>query len=759
MTTSRDADPRRARRWRSLWVVACLLFAALVAAAIRTEHHVEHDPRFCATTCHHSASPSTDGRALHAGFAATGHDAVECQSCHATTPRAALRLYWDSIVGANPPVAHGKPSAQTCAQCHEKQPAAWRLVAETQGHRTHRGVKDVTCLSCHANGVHVTEAPEVACAKCHKDEKLHKATTAGAETCLSCHSFAVSEKNAAAPTTVACQKCHASAAALDASTPAAVPRAMRSVDDHALHGGVACQLCHNAHGKKLTPPKGQPICARCHQLESLQAAGQDLRGPEEHRKCVGCHEPHAPRKTALETCVNCHEKNAKGLTSIGLEKTTALRHESCASCHVPHTWRAERSGCVQCHKAEAELVLTRSPEQHSACTSCHDIHGPRPTGAVCLKCHSDTMGRHVALAPDRHKDCTSCHNAHAPRPADTRTSCAKCHATEVRQVTVEGPEEHANAGCMGCHKPHENPVAARGVCATCHVEQGKNVATALPPKHRTCASCHEKHVFRVTEIKSTCATCHGPMFTNAAGEPKEVPHNGDCKSCHTVHGPPGVPQAACLKCHAKVEQQWNPPNAQHGLCRSCHQPHTPASTAVARCAACHADKAKIATKWPPGSAHAQACNVCHEQHDVRVKKPCTECHGREATGAMGSKHQCAQCHAPHSEPPGTGRAWWSRCAECHAKKVEAVKGRGPIHSECKNCHQEHRFAIPTCTTCHTNMAAKGLHASPKHAVSCTSCHDAHTKSEPSPAQCRACHTDRASHEPNAKRCQACHLFQ
>jgi len=226
-----------------------------------------------------------------------------------------------------------------------------------------------------------------------------------------------------------------------------------------------------------------------------------------------------------------------------------------------------------------------------------------------------------------------------------------------------------------------------------------------------------------------------------------------------VHGPPGVPQAACLKCHAKVEQQWNPPNAQHGLCRSCHQPHTPASTAVARCAACHADKAKIATKWPPGSAHAQACNVCHEQHDVRVKKPCTECHGREATGAMGSKHQCAQCHAPHSEPPGTGRAWWSRCAECHAKKVEAVKGRGPIHSECKNCHQEHRFAIPTCTTCHTNMAAKGLHASPKHAVSCTSCHDAHTKSEPSPAQCRACHTDRASHEPNAKRCQACHLFQ
>ena len=68
----------------------------------------------------------------------------------------------------------------------------------------------------------------------------------------------------------------------------------------------------------------------------------------------------------------------------------------------------------------------------------------------------------------------------------------------------------------------------------------------------------------------------------------------------------------------------------------------------------------------------------------------------------GGKHQCQQCHPPHNAPPGFGAAWWSRCNECHRDKVESVKLRGPRHSECKNCHQPHRFAIPTCTSCHTD---------------------------------------------------------
>jgi hypothetical protein len=413
---------------------------------------------------------------------------------------------------------------------------------------------------------------------------------------------------------------------------------------------------------------------------------------------------------------------------------------------------------MQCHKDETNLFQTRSPPEHKACTDCHDVHGPPPSGAVCLKCHSDTKGKHVALAPERHKDCTSCHNPHSPKPEETRTSCARCHSTELTQLVRDGPESHAKNSCFTCHKPHENPLPAPGVCGSCHSEKAKLVQTAGPPKHRVCISCHEPHKFRISDVVGACSRCHGSMFDTGDKPFAHVPHQGDCKKCHTFHGSPGVPQTSCLGCHETVATQFKPPNPTHATCRSCHQPHTPASTAPARCATCHADKAAIAAMWPPASAHAKECNGCHQPHAAQAKKPCSECHAAEATSALGSKHECKQCHAPHAAPPGTGHAWWSRCSTCHAAKVESVKAKGPTHSECKNCHQPHRFAVPTCTSCHSAMGGRGLHASPKHAASCTSCHNPHVKSAPTREQCLACHTDKRAHEPNAKDCFTCHLF-
>jgi predicted CXXCH cytochrome family protein len=758
--------PAPNNRRRILWVLVGALIVSAVVASWHAERRVEHEAAFCTGSCHHDgASSKHPGALTHVGnWAASGHADVECQACHTVPVGTGLALLWGSLRGASHVAPHGAVSPSTCTKCHEKHPGDWRPIDATAGHRAHRGAPRVDCLSCHGESTHATVAPEKVCTSCHKDETLHKPTTLGAETCLSCHSFAVSQKNMQPPTTVTCTKCHADRSALLASAGGGDVRPMKDVNEHVLHGGVACQLCHNAHGKKLEPPPGEPVCATCHRVETTQAKALSGKGPDEHRLCVGCHKEHTPRATALQTCVNCHAAQAKGLTSEGPEKTTALKHESCASCHTPHTWHAERSGCLSCHKKEANLVATQSPEQHAECTTCHDIHGPPPTGAVCLKCHEkagDTPLRdHVALAPERHKDCTSCHDPHAPRPEETRASCAKCHTAEETQVSAGGPAGHAKATCLGCHQPHLSPLAPRGVCASCHAAKAMAVATAGPPKHRLCTSCHEKHEFRVTDIQATCSKCHDKqMFQTTAGVAKDFSHRGDCKSCHTVHGPPGVAKAACLDCHKQVAKEFNPPNPQHALCRSCHAPHTPAATAPALCTTCHAKESAVAAKWPASSAHAQACNGCHQPHDVRVKKACAECHAPEAASATGSKHQCVQCHAPHQDPPGTGRAWWSRCSQCHADKAQSVKDRGPVHSDCKSCHQEHRFAVPKCTTCHTDIRTKGLHAVDKHAAICTSCHDAHAHTDPKPQQCLSCHTDRRNHEPDAKRCQTCHLFK
>jgi hypothetical protein len=378
---------------------------------------------------------------------------------------------------------------------------------------------------------------------------------------------------------------------------------------------------------------------------------------------------------------------------------------------------------------------------------------------VCLKCHSNTKGQHVALAPERHKDCTSCHNPHAPRPEDTRTSCARCHSTEVTQVARDGPEGHAKDSCFTCHKPHNNPLPAPGVCTNCHGEKAKLVQSAGPPKHRVCTSCHEKHRFRISDVAGACSRCHGGLFDTADKPFAKVPHQADCKTCHTFHGQPGVAQASCLGCHESVAAKFKPPNEKHATCRSCHAPHTPASTAPGKCASCHADKASVAAMWPPQSAHAKECNGCHQPHDARDKKACAECHAAEATSAMGGKHECKQCHPPHGAPPGAGHAWWQRCSACHGAKVESAKQRGPKHQVCQSCHQPHRFAVPSCTSCHADMGGKGLHAAPKHAASCTSCHDPHVEAKPTRDQCLACHTDKRAHEPNAKECFTCHLFR
>jgi hypothetical protein len=375
---------------------------------------------------------------------------------------------------------------------------------------------------------------------------------------------------------------------------------------------------------------------------------------------------------------------------------------------------------------------------------------------VCVTCHAKTKGSHVALAPERHKDCTSCHNPHAPSPKETRLSCAKCHLSEVQGVMRDGPDGHAKESCFTCHKPHDNPAAQANVCARCHTDKAKLVSTAGPVRHR----------FSIRDVATACGSCHGPTRPGLLARAPDAaviepggPHQGDCRHCHTPHGSPGVPKAACFKCHEKIEPGFKPPNETHATCKSCHTPHQPASTAPQRCAGCHQGPAAVAAKWPAASAHAQKCNGCHQPHDVRTKKACADCHGAEATSAMGGKHACTQCHPPHQDPPGTGPAWWGRCNACHSAKVESAKERGPQHRECKNCHKPHKFEIPECRTCHKDITSMGLHGVTQHAAKCTACHDPHVKSEPARNQCLACHTNRKTHEPDAVKCQACHLFK
>ena len=367
------------RDWRRtvLTVLGVVAVAVWALVFLGKQRQVQHDPKFCASSCHHDAKGGASP-----DFHSEGHANVACQDCHTTSLATGLRLAWDSFRKAGKPVAHGAVQAQDCIGCHEKHPAEWRLIAQTAGHREHTGVKKVDCLSCHSSSTHAPiDRPEAVCLSATRMSGCtSRPPCSGAETCMSCHSYAVSAKNVGLPTTVACAKCHDSTADLEASAGGAAVRPMKEVNAHALHSGVACQLCHNAHGIKLKPPEGQPSCAKCHQFENFQVGNEQRTGPPEHRKCEGCHKPHLPRERhpRLRRLPREERQGPARPTGRGADhgaQAQGLRQLPRAA-HVEG--RAQR--LHECHKAETELFQTRSPPQHTACTDCHDVHGPPPTG-------------------------------------------------------------------------------------------------------------------------------------------------------------------------------------------------------------------------------------------------------------------------------------------------------------------------------------------------------------------------------------------
>jgi hypothetical protein len=745
-----------ARRSRLLLLLLLVVVVVLGWAANRAKGYVAREDAFCAGACH---APKDAAIGWHAG----GHKGISCQTCHAVPSGTGYALLWKKLTSGKPSGKHGAVTAATCRDCHQKL-ESWVDVDATEGHKQHRDVKDTDCLSCHGANAHKNEkSTERDCLRCHDKLRLHAASTdPKAETCMTCHAFDTAPRSSHKAVSTTCRECHADAAKMASRAATKAKESMTVFDDKTVHGGLNCKLCHDPHGKKkTTPADGKAFCSQCHKLDLLSFPDDGV-GPEQHRKCDGCHVPHAARDQVLVLCTKCHEKIVK---PAGQEKTTALAHKSCASCHRPHLWKSPQNGCVPCHAQQANLVAMRSPPQHGTCVGCHQVHGPKPTGAVCVDCHSKSKKNHVALAPEKHKDCTACHSPHTPAPAETKSACVRCHDQQLADV-VRGPSGHSKEGCFGCHQPHDSPKAKVDVCAKCHQAPSRLVASATVAEHRDCASCHTQHKFSIDNPKAACLSCHGPAQAGKA--PKSAAavvidatgaHKGACKDCHTQHGPPTVQKSACFACHATVQKQFKEINATHGVCASCHQPHKPAALAKDKCQKCHEPQSTAASKWPAKSAHAGPCANCHQPHDAKAVKTCAECHDKEAKSALGGKHACAQCHAPHKAPAGTGAGWWASCASesCHAAKATAVKSRGPKHSDCKSCHTPHRYASPTCASCH-DMSKRGLHSGKQHSK-CNDCHDTHAKSEFKREQCIKCHANMRDHQPTATQCQGCHVFK
>ena len=261
-------------------------------------------------------------------------------------------------------------------------------------------------------------------------------------------------------------------------------------------------------------------------------------------------------------------------------------------------------------------------------------------------------------------------------------------------------------------------------CAQCHVTQDQFMFWARDAHQKVaCQSCHKQTLEQAAD-----------MFRAYVTQAKPVPATGRGARLHD----PEVPMSACATCH--FDKTGDVPNIAGSAGHELHlkQPNV-------TCKSCHGQ-----------SLHRYAnaidsCHTCHEKQTVRIAGMatlhCNACHSfrNKAATLLPSEHDCVDCHA-------------SRGIEIR----DYSKDHHMANFACSVCHRPHDATpqgLTGCTSCHTHMERRGLHAQENH-QRCTDCHKAHTWRVTN-TECLACHTtlqadgNGKAHGDGAA-CQSCH---
>jgi predicted CXXCH cytochrome family protein len=340
---------------------------------------------------------------------------------------------------------------------------------------------------------------------------------------------------------------------------------------HGPAASNACDACHELtdaarHSFKRPRDKAE-MCTYCH---DFNVKGMNVvHKPVAEGQCLGCHDPHGGDTHALireastaELCQRCHGETTKGKSVLH----SPVKQGACDSCHPPHASKFPKlldvvgtDLCLTCH-TELEPKLSAAKFKHKAmndgCQKCHDVHGSshplattRPTTELCLGCHEQTKDT-IAKATVAHSPVTSgrsCINCHTP------------HAGDHAKLTTDSPA----VTCLNCH---EKPIKYNGTT----VNPVKEIADAKLHKHGDlkdgqCGSCHTVHgganPTLLQKVYSTafyqkfdpqnyalCFGCHDQKLATEAKTTVTGFRNGDV-NLHYVHANQGNRDKNCRACH------------------------------------------------------------------------------------------------------------------------------------------------------------------------------------------------------------------
>ncbi len=305
--------------------------------------------------------------------------------------------------------------------------------------------------------------------------------------------------------------------------------------------------------------------------------------------------------------------------------------------------------------------------------------------------------------------------------------------------------------------------AAPPDCSGCHSKVMQSTHKAL-----SCTDCHEDiksfpHPDKIQ--KPSCVACHGDAdksFTTSVHKAKKL----DCKSCHTVHGPPQG-QKTCLSCHASPAHKNLPSSNKH--------------VAVLGCIACH-DSAKsgaveIQLRLPKDTvikkeeADTDKNNIIDKKEWASLQTKLSKGFGKafekttkfkvkaDAHSIMSKPLQCAQCHTKEGifkeakvsfsgketvTVPVDPTIFVPETADMNDFQ-QSVHGKAGM--QCTDCHQSRKKpGNDICAGCHSNAGkafAASAHGSAGDKASCKGCHGSHSikaAKNLTETVCATCHT-------------------
>ena len=518
------------------------------------------------------------------------HGSVDCKLCH--NPHRSARPASSTAGAPEGPAASGQRgndstvtsasaqgfvAQQPCHKCHEIQlgPDAAKVpvghVNCAKCHRQHAPLQEarVACVECHEQGrdnattgaqgrrhrscsschvPHDWHAERSGCVHCHKDkaESLLTRSPEGHAKCVSCH-----EIHGPVPDGRTCVTCHRD-------------RSVHLANAPATHRN--CATCHDPHAASNPDRK---VCLRCHSDQERQIAG-GATPKHAAAGCLGCHEQHGNPAVGATRCRTCHTDKAQLVAEAGPEP-----HRRCVSCHQPHQFKVQsvENTCGRCHSNVTAQGIHGGP-----CTKCHQPHGsPAVVRSACLSCHEAV--KKIAPAENApHGRCGSCHQPHRSATA-APLQCPSCHQDKAK-IAALWPAGSAHAGaCTNCHEHHQ--VRQIKSCESCHVAEG---SAAHGPPHR-CTQCHQPH--QEPAVKggwwTRCNNCHAAKVaaTQAGGPHKE------CQNCHKPHA---FARPACTDCHKSIVEQGAHRVPAHKKCTACHDAHTASRPEREQCVKCHEDR-------------------------------------------------------------------------------------------------------------------------------------------------------------------------